>query len=265
MWKKLCGLLLTAALLSSCAVSAPSGNVDQAIEGQSIQKNEQKKDGLDQNRSEMPAHSKKGMEARVINVVDGDTVDVVLKNGGKERVRLLLIDTPETKHPRVGVQPFGKEASAYTEKHLSGKEVTLELDVSERDRYGRVLAYVWLDGRNYNELLVEKGLARVAVFPPDVKYVDQFREKQEEARQKGIGIWSIENYATDRGYTQSKPKREEQPAKGGEACAGKIKGNVNSGIYHVPGGRFYDVTTSNIRWFCSETEAEEAGFRKSRQ
>jgi micrococcal nuclease len=138
--------------------------------------------------------------AVVSRVTDGDTLKVTLEDGTEETVRLLLVDTPETKHPSKPVEPFGPEASEFAEEMLEGKEVELELEVAERDKYGRLLAYVYVDGRMFNEMLLELGLARVAyVFPPNVKYVDQFREIQDIARGKAMGIWSVENYAKEDG------------------------------------------------------------------
>lgn len=129
----------------------------------------------------------KGTPATVTYVVDGDTLDVKFKNGKTERVRMLLVDTPETKHPRLGVQPFGPESSKFTKTQLTGKKVGVELDISERDKYGRLLAYIWIGKQNFNQLLLEKGLARVAyVYPPNTKYVDQFRATQEKAQQKAL-------------------------------------------------------------------------------
>ncbi|MEK3966268.1 MULTISPECIES: thermonuclease family protein [Paenibacillus] len=140
------------------------------------------------------------IEVQVISVTDGDTFTVKLQDGTSEKVRLILIDTPETKHPSKPVQPFGLEASAYTAEILTGKTVKLEYDVSERDKYGRILAYAYVGDKMVNEMLLEKGLARVAVYQPDVKYVDQFREIQKKAQSAKLGIWSIEDYATDKGY-----------------------------------------------------------------
>lgn len=92
---------------------------------------------------------------------------------------MLLIDTPETVHPTKPVQPFGVEASNFTKEKLTGKDVQLEMDVGERDKYGRVLAYVYIDNTMINEQLLEKGLARVAyVNEPNTKYVDEFYEIQ---------------------------------------------------------------------------------------
>ncbi|GEK58338.1 hypothetical protein CHL76_09215 [Marinococcus halophilus] len=139
--------------------------------------------------------------ATVTNVVDGDTIDVEYE-GGEERIRLILVDTPETKHPQMGVQPFGPEAAEFTTSELDGKDVRLELGVEERDYYGRLLAYVFVDGENFNQQLIEEGLARVAVYPPNTEYLDEFEAAEADARSAGIGIWSIDDYVTDDGYEE---------------------------------------------------------------
>ncbi|MGQ7780510.1 thermonuclease family protein (plasmid) [Bacillus sp. WC2510] len=127
----------------------------------------------------------------VVNVVDGDTIDVRMKSVKQERVRFILVDTPETVHPKKGEEPFGREASDFTKKTLSGQKVDLKLGVQERDKYGRLLAYVYLkDGAMINELLLQKGLARVAVFPPNTEFVDQFRKIEAQAQEEHKGIWS---------------------------------------------------------------------------
>jgi micrococcal nuclease len=141
----------------------------------------------------------KYIDAQVTDVVDGDTIHVLIHDK-KETVRLVLVDTPETKHPTKPIEPFGPEASQFTKELLQGKSVKLETDVSATDRYGRLLMYVWLDGRMVNEILLEKGLARVAVFPPDVKYVEAFRAVQKKAQDAALGIWSLENYVKDNGF-----------------------------------------------------------------
>ncbi|MNL69346.1 Thermonuclease precursor [compost metagenome] len=89
-------------------------------------------------------------------------------------------------------EPYGQEASAFTRKLLQDKKVTLEFDKSERDRYGRLLAYAYIGEEMVNELLLEKGLARVAVFPPDVRYEERFRDVERKAQAAGLGIWSVE-------------------------------------------------------------------------
>ncbi|MCM3237475.1 thermonuclease family protein [Heyndrickxia oleronia] len=141
------------------------------------------------------------LDATVINVIDGDTVKVNVR-GTEETIRLLLVDTPETVHPTKPVQPFGKEASDFSKSIMpAGKAIKVELDVSERDKYGRLLAYVYVGGKMVNETLLEKGLARVAyVYAPNTRYVDKFREIQSMAQKQAIGIWSIENYVQEDGF-----------------------------------------------------------------
>ena len=126
---------------------------------------------------------------QVLKVVDGDTI--VLDIGGtEERVRLIGIDTPESVHPdKERNVPYGKIASEYTKSMLEGKEVEIELDVEERDRYGRMLAYVYLDGEMFNKALLREGHAMVSTYPPNVKYVEEFTALQEKARNEGKGLW----------------------------------------------------------------------------
>lgn len=108
--------------------------------------------------------------AVVTRVVDGDTVEARI-GIRQETVRLIGIDTPETVHPRVGIEPWGPQASAFTKGLLPpGTPVRLELGVQERDRYGRLLAYVYLsDGRMLNALLLKAGLAQLLTIPPNVR------------------------------------------------------------------------------------------------
>lgn len=131
-------------------------------------------------------------EAVVERVVDGDTI-VVHLGGRDERVRLIGIDTPETVDPRKPVQCFGKEASAHTKDLLPpGTVVRLERDVEARDRYDRLLAYVYRasDGLFVNLALARDGYAQQLTIPPNVAYVDEIRAAVSEARQAGRGLWS---------------------------------------------------------------------------
>lgn len=145
--------------------------------------------------------NKRLLDAKVTRVVDGDTMKITV-DGKKETIRLLLVDTPESVNPNIPEpQPFSIEASDYAKKVLTNKNVQIELDVSERDKYGRLLCYLYIDGKMFNEMLLEKGYARVAyVFAPNTKYVDQFRAIQDKARKRGIGIWSIEDYVHNNGF-----------------------------------------------------------------
>ena len=113
-------------------------------------------------------------------VVDGDTI-VVLMDGKKEKVRMIGIDTHESVHPdKSRNTPMGKIASKYTKDHLEGQYVRLETDVQERDKYGRILAYVYLDDKMFNKTLLEEGLANLMTIPPNVKYVDEFKRIESE-------------------------------------------------------------------------------------
>ena len=132
--------------------------------------------------------ARRGPLARVTRVVDGDTIDVVLA-GRTERVRLIGIDTPESVDPRQPVQCFALEASAFAARHLEGRRVELEFDAERRDRYGRLLAYVWLDGRLFNLTLVRRGYAQVYTFPPNVRYVERLLAAQRRARSGSAGLW----------------------------------------------------------------------------
>jgi len=126
---------------------------------------------------------------KVDRVIDGDTF--VLANG--EKVRLIGVDTPETVHPSKPVQYYGKEASNFTKKMLEGKRIRLEFDVQERDKYGRLLAYAYLeDGAFFNAELVKQGYAQVSTYPPNIKYVDLLTKLQKEARENGRGLWGVQ-------------------------------------------------------------------------
>lgn len=140
--------------------------------------------------------------ADFVRHVDGDTT--VLKIEGKEqKVRFLLIDTPETVKPNTKVQPFGLEASKRTKELLStAAEITFEYDQGDKkDRYGRALGYIFVDGTLLQKTLVREGLARVAyVKEPNTKYLLELEEAQEKVKNESLGIWSIPGYVTERGY-----------------------------------------------------------------
>lgn len=141
------------------------------------------------------------VSAKVTNVVDGDTIDIQLE-GQEERVRLLLVDTPETVHPSKPVQPFGPEASNYAKEILTGEEVRVEYDGPKRDHYDRLLAYIWIDGENFNQQLLEKGLARYAyVYDPPYSHAETMSEAESHAQQQEKGIWSIDGYVTEDGFS----------------------------------------------------------------
>ncbi|MGQ9572176.1 MAG: thermonuclease family protein [Dehalococcoidia bacterium] len=203
--------------------------------------------------------------AEVARVIDGDTIAVVI-DGVEYRVRYIGIDTPETVHPSKAVECYGREASQRNRELVEGKTVELEKDVSETDQYGRLLRYVWVDGEMVNAILVEEGYAAVVTYPPDVKYQELFLELQRQAREKGRGLWSA-------CLTPTVCPPEGPFCDYSGTCEPVIKGNISTRtgerIYHVPGGEFYDSTVideaAGERWFCTEQEAVEAGWRRSKR
>ncbi|GHS89984.1 thermonuclease [Synergistales bacterium] len=138
------------------------------------------------------------LSGRVTRVVDGDTVHVLV-SGEDRTVRLIGVDTPETVHPKKKAQPYGKEASDFTKKSLTGKTVWLEYDVSPLDRYQRHLAYVWLTppGKGeaairrdmFNARLLLDGYGKTMTIQPNSKYADIFARFQKEAREGKRGLW----------------------------------------------------------------------------
>ena len=126
-------------------------------------------------------------EGRVTHVTDGDTIRI-----GRERIRLIGVDTPETHKPGTPVQCFGERATAFTTRFVLGRRVKLELDVEHRDRYGRLLAYVRRagDGAFLNAALVEHGYAQVLTVPPNVRHAERFLALQRGARYRHEGLWS---------------------------------------------------------------------------
>lgn len=134
-----------------------------------------------------------GQRAKVVKVVDGDTIEVEIGQL-KQTVRLVGVDTPETVDPRRGVQCFGKEASNETKSILLEKDVVLVKDVSDKDRFSRLLRYVFLPLPEggflfVNDYLAREGFAQVLSVPPDVSYQERFLEAQTLAREGKKGLW----------------------------------------------------------------------------
>jgi len=130
----------------------------------------------------------------VVQIIDGDTIRVCCLAGREEKVRYIGVNTPEVHHPTKGEEPGGREATAVNRQLVGGRQVRLELDVQERDRYGRVLAYVWMDQSveavMVNAELVRRGYAQVMTIPPNVKYQELFLKLQREAREAARGLWA---------------------------------------------------------------------------
>lgn len=122
---------------------------------------------------------------KVTRVIDGDTFEI---NGGI-KVRLIGVDTPEMKSKNKTVDCFAAEATKRLGSLIQGKEVRLEKDVSETDRYGRLLRYVYIGNQMINDTLVKEGYAKISTFPPDVKFKDQFIASERRARDSKSGLW----------------------------------------------------------------------------
>ncbi len=123
----------------------------------------------------------------VQRVIDGDTIE--LSTG--QTVRYIGMDTPETKHPTKGQECFGREASERNRQLVEGKSVRLEKDVSEVDRYGRLLRYVWMGDQLVNQLLVAEGYAFARSFPPDITKQAELFQAEQTARSQNLGLWAV--------------------------------------------------------------------------
>ena len=127
---------------------------------------------------------------RVMTVTDGDTIRVRLASGRVERVRYIGIDTPETEKPGARGECYADRAQEFNERLVGDRDVDLELDVGERDRYGRLLAYVRVGSKLVNAELLRNGYAVPLVVPPNVRFEDRFRRLARAARRRGEGLWA---------------------------------------------------------------------------
>ncbi len=187
----------------------------------------------------------------MLRVVDGDTIDIDF-NGQKERVRLLCVNTPESVHPnRTKNTPLGKTASLYTKKALTGKTVDLKFEgKKQRGRYNRLLAYVFIEGRNFNVDLVKKGLSPYYTrYGSSKAYDREFKKAEQKAKKQHLNIWSQKSGNTTR-----------SPGLTAALTTTIFHGNKNSKIFHSQGCRYFDCRNCT-RIFHSGNEARQAGFR----
>ena len=201
---------------------------------------------------------------KVVEVIDGDTIRISY-NGSTEKVRIIGIDTPETKDSRVDVECWGPEATKYLVEKISGKEVSLSRDPTQDDydSYGRMLRYVYLDGADVGLELVRNGYGSEYTYSEPYLKQREYKAAEEHAKANKLGKWS------DKCNAESEPTQQLVPEEPKKNC--DIKGNINKKgekIYHMPGQKYYDETQINEskgeRWFCSEEEAKAAGWRKSK-
>ena len=191
----------------------------------------------------------------LVKTIDGDTIKVRY-NGQEENVRYLLIDTPETSHPRLGKQPFGEQAKERNRELVNSGELSIEFDIGDRtDKYGRLLAYVYVNGKSVQETLLREGLARVGyVYPPSTRHLTPFEAAESEAKAKKIGIWSIEDYATDSGFDTEASGQQSSAASAPASTSG-----TSSGGGGTSGGTTYDgdpnaQSGTTTEWFKNCTE-----------
>ncbi len=139
---------------------------------------------------------------KISKVIDGDTAYALMPDGSEEKLRFIGVNSPEINHPTKGLEPYGPEAEAFTRSQLAGKNIWLEFDASERDQYGRMLAYLWLEipaefsdqeirAKMFNARLLLEGYAVQVIFEPNVKYVDFFSNYETEAKNEGRGLWGL--------------------------------------------------------------------------
>lgn len=218
---------------------------------------EAKKQAVDQGKSNTLAKFNL-KEVTVSRVVDGDTVE--LSDGSK--VRFIGVNTPES---TTKIELYGKEASDYTKGKLTGKTVYVEKDISETDKYNRLLRYVWLDipkeitdieirAKMYNANLLLNGYAEQSTYPPDVKYAEYFKNYASEARSASKGVWAISPSGTTKGDTDkvgssgssgSNSSSNSTDSNSGGSVGQSNGSSTNLGtVYFTPSGKSYHSTQS---------------------
>ena len=216
-----------------------------------------------------PSNATEGETYVVQSVVDGDTIKVYYQ-GKLTSVRIIGINTPETVDPRKEVECFGQEASTFLKQKLTGKTVTLVADPSQtdRDKYDRLLRYVYLNGEDVGLSIIKNGYGYEYTYNMPYQKQSDYKAAQTEAEKAKRGLWA-DNACAKTSSVASSSSSSSNTSSRTTAC--KIKGNISSSgekIYHMPGQKYYNSTKINTnageRWFCSEQEAIQAGWRKSK-
>jgi micrococcal nuclease len=150
---------------------------------------------------QIPYNQVSKLPITLIDIIDGDTIKVQV-NGKVETVRYLLIDTPESKNPKTCIQLYAKEAFLRNSELVRSGKLTLEFESENtRDSYGRLLAYVYVDGESVQGTLLKEGYARVAyIMNPPYKYLDSYRKEENLAKRNSIIIWSRLNFVKSWGF-----------------------------------------------------------------
>ncbi|MCS1352653.1 thermonuclease family protein [Mechercharimyces sp. CAU 1602] len=177
-------LLLVLSVLTGCSSGTSTSYVEKS---------------LDLSEEEVIRHEIK--IDKTVQVVDGDTIKVFF-NGKEESIRLLLVDTPETSHPKLGEQPFGQDAKDFVREMIAaGSNLNIEIGKEERDKYNRLLAHVYVDDTSIQRELLENGLARVAyIYPPNTRNLEKYQRAEQKAEEAEIGIWGCEGYVQENGF-----------------------------------------------------------------
>jgi micrococcal nuclease len=198
-------------------------------------------------KATLPSTISTSIDGQVTRVIDGDTIEVNI-GGSIYTVRYIGMDTPETVDPNRPVGYYGLEASKKNKELVSNRIVRLEKDVSETDKYGRLLRYVYVGDLFINAELVRFGYAQVATYPPDVKYQDYFLQLQQQARQSNLGLWA--------------PHQSPGPATAIHASTSQVYvGSINSNKYHYPACEYAkQISTTNQVWFSSPADAKARGY-----
>lgn len=242
-----------------------------------------------------------GSLVQVAGITDGDTIKVWI-NGVRQPVRLLGVDTPESRKPNTAVACFAKEATSRMQSLVQSKQVHLVADPTQvdRDRYHRLVRYVVLpDGTDVSQAMIAGGFGREYTYAAAYGKQDTFRTAQTQAKSAKLGLWGACSYDAAFNPASAVPSatapapfvppststqppaprptarptaRPTTPPPAAEPAGCSIKGNINSEgekIYHLPGQSAYDktkITTSKgERWFCSEQEARDAGWRRAKR
>lgn len=188
------------------------------------------------------------LTGRCVAVGDGDTVTVAV-GPRRERIRLIGIDAPEKQQA-----PWGERARAFTARLVLDQEVRVETDVEPRDRYGRMLGYVYVGDTFVNREVIRSGHAVLLTYPPNVRHVEAFTAAQAEARSRGLGVWDPKEPLTEEprafrrhsreragGYTRMEGARVSGPSAGTSAAAssgsadGQVRYNARRNLFHPPG------------------------------
>ena len=201
-------------------------------------------------------------KAKVLYAADGDTIWVDI-DGKEEKIRFVGINTPELARDEKPAEFMAEEAKNFTSNTLRDKEIYLEKDIIDRDKYDRMLRYIWLEKpvanpakedieeKTLNGILVKEGYAYSNYYKPDIKYQKHLDNIEKSAQDKGLGIWS----------DPTNPIISKEDL--GENYL--IKGNKNSKLYHLPEWDSYDtVKEKNAVYFETEKEAKDAGFRPAK-